>query len=239
MLADSLLCCRRRKSQTAKEQPRPSARPHSPRGAVHLPRVRVRVPNTRQRKRDKKQSRSAKSHARSFSDSLKALPPSLLPRGERRRFTQSRQRPPPEGAGPCGAPRGGRAHLCPVPHRRVNIYCLHHRGLPGGCLLLHVPQAQAAIPTHPLLPPELPDRDSAHDPALVQLPGPIPAVQHGHQLQLGQRLPAPLLPGPRRAGLLAAVATTPVLSRLLSRSSHRAPGVTAGLPAGTAVPGLP
>lgn len=103
MLADSLLCCRRRKSQTAKEQPRPSARPHSPRGAVHLPRVRVRVPNTRQRKRDKKQSRSAKSHARSFSDSLKALPPSLLPRGERRRFTQSRERPPPRG---CGAVRG-------------------------------------------------------------------------------------------------------------------------------------
>lgn len=112
MLAESLLCCRRRKAQTATKRPRPCAQPHSPRGAVHLLRVRVRVPRIRERKRVKKQRPSAKSHARSFSESLKALPPSLLPWEECRRFAQSRAslgrhlRAPPRArgrAGPCGA----------------------------------------------------------------------------------------------------------------------------------------
>lgn len=104
-----------------------------------------------------------------------------------------------------------RARLRPLPHCRLHLHCLHHPGLFSGYLLLHLLETQGALTAaNPLLTPQLPDGDPAHDLDFHKPQGTFQAVQHGHQLQLHRGLHPQILLCQSRAGLPGAL-TAPTL----------------------------
>lgn len=119
-----------------------------------------------------------------------------------------------------------RACLRPLPDRRLHIHCLHHFGLIGSYLLLHLFETQGALPaTNPLLTPKLSDRDITHDPHLHQPQSSFQAVQHGHQLQLHRRFCPEVLLCQGRAKLLGTL-----IAPTLHHWSHHTPNPAVRFP---------
>lgn len=132
-----------------------------------------------------------------------------------------------------------RTHLRSIPHCGIDIYCLHHRGLSGSGLLLHVFKTQTTVAADPVFSAELSDRDSAHDPGLDKLQDAVEAVQYCDKFQFDRRLGSPLLLSPSGARLPRGITTSTVHIWLLPGSPCGPPDPAVGISGVAAVLWVP